>query len=54
MARRATRRASAERSVPIWRKPNPDTGEPNIGLGSVHTTPKDQKDLEKLERGQPS
>ena len=49
VARKATRRASAGRSVPIWREPDPDI--PTKEIGSVRTTPKDP---EKPEKGQPS
>ena len=54
VARGAIRRASAGKSVPIRRKPDLDPGGLNKEIGSGGTTPKDQKDLEKLERGQPS
>ena len=51
VARKATRRASAGRSAPIRRKPNPDPREPNKEIDSGRTTPKVPK---KSERGQPS
>ena len=54
VARRATRRVSDVKSTPIRRKPDPDPGGPNKEIGSGRTTPKDRKDLKKLERGQPS
>ena len=48
-----TRRASAGRSAPIQRKPDPDPGEPNKEIGNGRTTPKDCKYLKKSERDQP-
>ena len=44
VTRRATRRVSSGRSMPIWRKPDPDPGEPNKEIGSG---PKDHKDPKK-------
>ena len=49
VARKATRRASAGRSAPIQREPDPDI--PTKEIGRDRTTPKDP---EKTERGQPS
>ena len=49
VARKATRRASVGRNAPIRRDPVPDI--PAKEIGSIRTTP---KDLEKLEKGQPS
>ena len=53
LARKATRRVSARRSVPIRREPDPDPvlDKPTRLIGSDRTTP---KDLEKPEKGQPS
>ena len=53
MARKATKRASIGRSVPIQRKPDPDPvpDKPTKEISSDHTTPKDPK---KSEKGQPS
>ena len=51
VARNATRRASAGISVPIRRKPDPDSGQPNKEIGSGRTMSKDPK---QSERGQSS
>ena len=47
LARKATRRESARKIVPIWRKPDLDLDGPNKEIGSGRTTPKDRKDLKK-------
>ena len=51
VARKATGRASAERSAPIRKEPDPDPNELTEETGSARTTPKDP---EKPERPQPS
>ena len=51
VARKAIGKASAGRSAPIRREPDPDPDIPTKEIDSVHTMPKDPK---KPEKGQPS
>ena len=51
VAGKATEKASAGRSAPIRREPDPAPDEPTEEIGSVRTTPKDP---EKPEEPQPS